>query len=392
MNHSNTIEQFFALIRSGLWGGKAASSPFDGGADWEALLRLASMQSLTGIFADGAGTLPRELMPPAETARRLFVTVESIRRANRRLDAVLAELEAGLRREGIEGILLKGQGVARAYLNPERRMCGDIDLYPGKGDAYLRCCEIVRSLGESEGREDESEKHFHFNRRGCSIEIHSHVMLAADPFVNRRLQRWTDEMLDDPSKLRHVEINGVEVNLPPVDFDAVFILQHIANHLLKGGIGLRQLCDWSRYLHVHAAEIDRARLGNNLRTLRLMNCWQLFGWLAVNRLGLPEAEMPFLLPASRKAGPALPAHHPPQRQLRPLRQGRTPQPRHQLHSPQDADLPHRDRAACRAAAGDPRRGPAPSSLVSARRNQAAVHGEIRFHNHAFRQCSPVILF
>lgn len=300
MNHSNTIEQFFALIRSGLWGGKAASSPFDGGADWEALLRLASMQSLTGIFADGAGTLPRELMPPAETARRLFVTVESIRRANRRLDAVLAELEAGLRREGIEGILLKGQGVARAYLNPERRMCGDIDLYPGKGDAYLRCCEIVRSLGESEGREDESEKHFHFNRRGCSIEIHSHVMLAADPFVNRRLQRWTDEMLDDPSKLRHVEINGVEVNLPPVDFDAVFILQHIANHLLKGGIGLRQLCDWSRYLHVHAAEIDRARLGNNLRTFRLMNCWQLFGWLAVNRLGLPEAEMPFYSPRHEK--------------------------------------------------------------------------------------------
>ena len=300
MNHSNTIEQFFALIRSGLWGGKAASSPFDGGADWEALLRLASMQSLTGIFADGAGTLPRELMPPAETARRLFVTVEAIRRANRRLDAVLAELEAGLRREGIEGILLKGQGVARAYLNPERRMCGDIDLYPGKGDAYLRCCEIVRSLGESEGREDESEKHFHFNRRGCSIEIHSHVMLAADPFVNRRLQRWTDEMLDDPSKLRHVEINGVEVNLPPVDFDAVFILQHIANHLLKGGIGLRQLCDWSRYLHVHAAEIDRARLGNNLRTLRLMNCWQLFGWLAVNRLGLPEAEMPFYSPRHEK--------------------------------------------------------------------------------------------
>ena len=300
MNHSNTIEQFFALIRSGLWGGKAASSPFDGGADWEALLRLASMQSLTGIFADGAGTLPRELMPPAETARRLFVTVESIRRANRRLDAVLAELEAGLRREGIEGILLKGQGVARAYLNPERRMCGDIDLYPGKGDAYLRCCEIVRSLGESEGREDESEKHFHFNRRGCSIEIHSHVMLAADPFVNRRLQRWTDEMLDDPSKLRHVEINGVEVNLPPVDFDAVFILQHIANHLLKGGIGLRQLCDWSRYLHVHAAEIDRARLGNDLRTLRLMNCQQLFGWLAVNRLGLPEAEMPFYSPRHEK--------------------------------------------------------------------------------------------
>lgn len=296
MNHSNTIEQFFALIRSGLWGGKAASSPFDGGADWEALLRLASMQSLTGIFADGAGTLPRELMPPAETARRLFVTVESIRRANRRLDTVLAELEAGLRREGIEGILLKGQGLALNYLIPEHRMCGDIDLYPGKGPAYLKACGIVSSLGESGGRENESEKHFHFNRRGCSIEIHSHVMLGVNPFVNRRLQRWTDEMLGDPSKLRHVEINGVEVNLPPEDFDAVFILQHIANHLLKGGIGLRQICDWCRYLHVHGRKIDRDMLHCNLGRLRLLNCWKLIGWIAVNKLGLPKEEMPFYTP------------------------------------------------------------------------------------------------
>ena len=296
----NTLMQFFELVRSGLWGHPADSGLFCGGADWKTLFRMASMQALVGLFADGAGTLPKELMPPSELVRRLYVLVEATRRANLQLDSVLAELVTLLRENGIEGVLLKGQGLSRDYLVPGHRMCGDIDFYVAGKENYLRSCELVRSMGEKEGEESESDKHFHFNRRGCSIEIHSHVMLAADPFVNRRLQRWTDEMLDDPSKLRHVEINGVEVNLPPVDFDAVFILQHIANHLLKGGIGLRQLCDWSRYLHVHAAEIDRARLGNNLRTFRLMNCWQLFGWLAVNRLGLPEAEMPFYSPRHEK--------------------------------------------------------------------------------------------
>ena len=295
MKERNT-EQFFELICSGLWGGQADSGLFADGVDWETLCRMAAMQTVSCIFADGADTLPKGQMPPPELARRLFSITEATRKAHRLLDSVLAEIESRLREEGIEGILLKGQGLALNYLIPEHRMCGDIDLYPGKGPAYLKACGIVSSLGESGGRENESEKHFHFNRRGCSIEIHSHVMLGVNPFVNRRLQRWTDEMLGDPSKLRHVEINGVEVNLPPEDFDAVFILQHIANHLLKGGIGLRQICDWCRYLHVHGRKIDRDMLHCNLGRLRLLNCWKLIGWIAVNKLGLPKEEMPFYTP------------------------------------------------------------------------------------------------
>ena len=294
--NQNTLQQFFELVRSGLWGRTPDAALFGGGADWNALLRMASMQSLTGIFADGASAIPKELMPPAEIARKLFVTVESVRRANLALDSVLAELEARLRAEGIEGILLKGQGVARAYLHPERRMCGDIDLYTGRD--YERSCEIVRSLGEQQGQEHESEKHFEFMRKGCTIEIHKYTALEPSPLANRRLQRWSDELMS--GELRQIEIDGVRINLPPVAFDSVFLLLHISSHLLKGGIGLRQLCDWCRYLHVHAAEINRARLGRDLRTLKLMNCWQLFGWLAVKRLGLPEQEMPFYSPAHEK--------------------------------------------------------------------------------------------
>ena len=295
-----TSAQFFELVRSGLWGVKASADLFAGGADWDSLCRAAARQSLTGIFSDGINTLPQQMMPPADTARKLFVSVESIRRANMKLESVLAELVTLLRDNGIEGILLKGQGLARNYPVPNHRMCGDIDMYTGKD--YERSCSLVRTFGESEGHEDECEKHFHFERRGCTIEIHKYVNVDPNPFSDRKLQAWSDALLGNPSDLRQTVICGTEVNLPPVQFDALFILLHIADHLIRGGIGLRQLCDWCRFMAVHHDEIDIRALEKDVRRLKLMNIWRIMGWIAVNRLGLPEEMMPFYSDnAERKA-------------------------------------------------------------------------------------------
>ena len=296
--NGNTLDQFFELIRAGLWKRPADPGTFRDGADWKTLLRIATMQSLNGIFADGADSLPPGMTPPADIARQLFVTLESTRRANLRLESVLAGLVTLLRAHGIEGILLKGQGLARDYPEPHHRMCGDIDFYTGS--EYERSVSLILDMDGCENGEEDCEKHFHLRYKGCTIEIHRHVAVSPDPFRNRRLQRWADSLLGDPSGLRSVEIGGVRVNLPPVAFDSVFILLHLSEHLLWGGIGLRQLCDWCRYLHVHGDGIDRARLGRDLRMLGLMNIWQIVGWLAVNRLGLPEAEMPFYSPGSGK--------------------------------------------------------------------------------------------
>ena len=296
----NTLMQFFELVRSGLWGHPADSGLFCGGDDWKTLFRMASMQALVGLFADGAGTLPKELMPPSELVRRLYVLVEASRRANLQLDSVLAELVTLLRENGIEGVLLKGQGLSRDYLVPGHRMCGDIDFYVAGKENYLRSCELVRSMGEKEGEESESDKHFHFNRKGCQIEIHKRPATDINPFADRRLKRWTRLRLGEGCGMRTLEIGGVAVNLPPAAFDSVFILQHISNHMLKGGVGLRQLCDWCRYLYVHGGEIDCLQLSRDLDMLHLKENWQLMGYIAVNMLGLPEEMMPFYTPRAEK--------------------------------------------------------------------------------------------
>ena len=67
----------------------------------------------------------------------------------------------------------------------------------------------------------------------------------------------------------------------------------MVRHYFGGGIGLRQVCDWMRFMHNHAEEIDRDQLRADLDRLGLMKIWQAFAAMAVEQLGCPRESMPF---------------------------------------------------------------------------------------------------
>ena len=58
-----TEDQFFALLRSGLWNEVPDRFPFAGGTDWEALYRLSLEQTVVPLVTDGINRLPREFLP-----------------------------------------------------------------------------------------------------------------------------------------------------------------------------------------------------------------------------------------------------------------------------------------------------------------------------------------
>ncbi len=47
-----------------------------------------------------------------------------------------------------------------------------------------------------------------------------------------------------------------DVLLPHADNDVIFVFTHILQHFFKGGIGVRQICDWCRLLWTYRNEID----------------------------------------------------------------------------------------------------------------------------------------
>lgn len=290
----NAEEQsFFALLRAGLWNSPADATLFSGTTDWDTIFEHAIRQTVLGLVGEGVVTLPVALQPSVSLLSKMQGRLTSGIRTHAQLNRVLADVVGLFERNDIRPVLLKGQGVALNYAEPTRRQCGDIDLYIGKQD-YQRVCTIVQQYYGTDPHATESAKHYHFRHEsGVTIELHRIAEQLSLPWHDNRFQRWTVEHLHG-NRLRTVEIAGTTINLPPVDFDVLYIFNHAFHHFSEGGgIGLRQLCDWARFLHTFRDEIDREALRRNLKAFGLWRAWRIFGCIVVDVLGLPVAEFPF---------------------------------------------------------------------------------------------------
>ena len=85
---------------------------------------------------------------------------------------------------------------------------------------------------------------------------------------------------------------GTEITLPPHTYNAFFILHHAVRHLASDGIGLRQICDWVRYLYTYGHEINTVELTEKLKTFNMEQIWEEFSHLATAALGLPADRLP----------------------------------------------------------------------------------------------------
>lgn len=290
-------QQFIELLRAGLWGEKADESLFRGGVDWKEVLKIARQQTVQGVVCDSIETLPAELWPPKEVLHRLMMDRTKNVQMHGLLNRIVKDVVAELDSNDVPSVLLKGQGVAQNYRRPESRSCGDIDLYVGM-DNFHKAGEIIgRMTGEEAG--PESDHHIQLHFKGVEIELHKKADYMPGVSMNRDLQAWTVASLDQNSgtpRLGTWDNSGTAVQLAPATFDAFFILHHAVRHMTTGGIGFRQLCDWTMYLHKHHAQVDTSLLQEKLERFRMTSVWEEFGILAVNILGLPAEELP-LAPA-----------------------------------------------------------------------------------------------
>ena len=285
--------QFFALLQSGLWDKPIDSALFAEAVNWQYILEIAKMQTVTGIVYDGINSLPSELQPPAALMRKLHQTVIRIEQSHELLNKHISMIVPKLEAAGIHSVLLKGQGVAQNYPNPLRRQCGDIDLYVGRKNCN-RAMQLLLSLGATTdtATHGKSPKHEGFYLGKVSVELHFLVEKLRTPLYNKRFQRWVDEQFCE-EKLLICDINGTDVHIPTTHFNALYIFNHAYHHFIVGGTGFRQLCDWVMFLHTFHHEINWKELFIRLKSFGLLRAWQIFGCIAVDYLGLVKEEFPF---------------------------------------------------------------------------------------------------
>ena len=232
---------------------------------WSRIFKMARQQTLVGILNDGIHRLPEGQLPPEGLLKEWDSNTAKIARIYHFHEKHISELEILMERLGLHGCILKGTGLAHLYPNPERRTCGDIDVWvKGTHNSIL---EVL----------DEAEiPVFDIIYQECKagifldteVEIHFHACKMYNPFLNARLQRFFEQN----SPIR----DDVTLTYPDSRFNAVYCMSHMFRHYLEGGIGMRQMLDYYYILRDLAPE-DREpamhtlkRLGMNRFTASVM--------------------------------------------------------------------------------------------------------------------------
>ena len=223
---------------------------------WARIGDLARKQGVLGIMLDGVEKLEATrygLTRELKAAQKLewIGEVFQIEQRNRQQIVVMNDLAGKWKQQGCRVMVMKGQANAVIYPKSEHRNPGDIDCY--LFDDYARGNDIARQEGANV---DESwYKHSVINYKGETFENHQYFVHTRDGKRGKKLNEELVEQFKDKSEDIKV-IPGTAVEMPPVQWTAMFLTYHACAHFISEGLRLKQILDWAMFLKVHQEEVD----------------------------------------------------------------------------------------------------------------------------------------
>jgi len=252
--------------------------------EWMRLYKMAQQQSLLGVLFYGIEQYP-EIRPPRELLLKWYAVSEQIRRANERTNRVAVKVCERFRKKGFRTCVLKGQGNTLNYPDPYVRASGDIDVWVEGGEEKV--------LAFARGIVGETKICYHhvdFKAvDSVEVEVHYRPSFMNNLIHNRRLQRWFEGQADEQFS-HEVELpdGAGRICVPTHAFNRIYQLAHINQHVINGGIGLRQIVDYYFVLKQGFTEEERMRDERLLRHLGLYKVASAMMWVLKEALGMEE--------------------------------------------------------------------------------------------------------
>jgi hypothetical protein len=280
--------QYFALLRAALWGTPVA---IDGNIDWPTVMELAQHHANNVLVCGVATQMTGSNAPSAELRAQMQFALRSNLMKQLQLKQIYLSAVQLLRQHDIEPVLLKGFGLAMLYPKPNQRQFGDIDLFVGL-DKFHEACSLLRTLpgGYNWGEEVDFGHHYNIEFGQIPMEVHR---VSADVDNPEEAAIFSAIELEGMTHSQRVSFEGTEISIPSKEFVVFYTFYHAWHHFITSGVGWRQISDVAMTLHAYFGQLDLEKLHQWLTALHLMQPWQTFGFLMVEHLGLPQAEMPF---------------------------------------------------------------------------------------------------
>lgn len=268
--------------------------------EWKALYELAKKQSLIGVCFAGVQKLQTQRQEPPEMTYLTWIAMAAkIQQRNEVVSRQCVELQGQLAADGLRSCVLKGQGVGALYRVHENdndnnqnssdlsmlRQSGDIDVWVDTDEEGA-----LRWVKKYQRVLDFDYKHVHLDvLEGTSVEVHYRPSTSRVPWYMKRVDHFTREKA---CWTNAVALGDGMVNVPSLEFNLVFILQHIFGHLFAEEMTLKQYLDYYFVLkqaHVEGADVQEAyrwmlRMGMGSFAKATM-------WLLREVFGMPEEWM-----------------------------------------------------------------------------------------------------
>ena len=270
---------FYKILRSELWQQPLTSitlSPEEAGA----YIDEAKKQSVAGLFCNSL--VHNDIHIGKEFTLKALAIVNKVSKGNRKRNFDVGKFSCFLKRHDIPFVIVKGQSVAALYPHPELRQSGDIDVYCGEAHFVTARDEIAK---KTDLHFDPAipVKHLAFSIDGSKYELHRILSIFSYPKHQRFFNEKMETALVNPDE---IIINGVSVPvLAPTD-SVFFQTVHIFYHVIKEGIGLRQLCDLAIFMDKTQERIDFMRLCSDLKKIGLEDFFQAIVQILTAQLGL----------------------------------------------------------------------------------------------------------
>lgn len=298
---SSNKDIYISLLRAAIWGSKP-NIPQD--VDWNAVIQIVMRQSTAPLIYDVILREAAAMLTPAQKMQMRQISMQQMQSQMNLLNVMQGAMEA-LRNDGFHPVVLKGFGLAALYPNPHLRPSGDIDLYVGAERFPEACASILRRYPDAYHPDKMITAGKHYNIEVGENVIETHRVSYTFPDLRRNRLYRLIEAEGMTGELQTMRFDDYGFAVPKPTFNALFVFLHAWHHFEHGGMNFRQLSDWTLLLHRYAAELDMELLRNRLNQLHMMEAWQAFGWVAVNKLGLPQTEMPFYSELFAKRGEAV---------------------------------------------------------------------------------------
>lgn len=255
------MKQLFKLLQLGLQITDASSIDKSVFAvlskeEWTTIKEMAVKQGVSAIVLDGINQLPMDCYHlPTEIKLKWIGEVMQIEQRNRQQTSVTNEMVGHWRKNGCRVMVMKGQANGVLYPHPEHRSPGDIDCYliNDNKEAYRIGNDIARAFGANV---DESwYKHSVINYKGETFENHQFFVHTRDGKRGKQLNKELVEQMIDRNDNSRV-IPGTEVDMPPVQWNAMFLTYHACAHFISEGLRLKQIVDWAMFLKAHQNDVE----------------------------------------------------------------------------------------------------------------------------------------